>query len=197
MSKNRVHVCWNCCGFFLTKYKGRFPEILSESINNKRYLILGRWKQIWMINYLYLCSDIEKTDSYYRIDLSTRITLFCYIRHINEFIFLFQESLLYTSIPWDGMCWPGSVCAHCVRRLIWVDTLRRGHIVCFLAGLLIFSCYATLTISFIQQFCNHTTLKTCRQMFGKITVHKGIIVQYSSNHWGKRRVSPYDTYSNS
>ena len=49
--------------------------------------------------------------------------------------FLFQASLLYTSIP------PGTECVcpdQSARTAMTVDTLRRGHYVCFLAERLIF-----------------------------------------------------------
>ena len=50
--------------------------------------------------------------------------------------FLFQESLLYTSIPLMRNVL-ARIWLRGLRRLIWVNTLRRGHNVVFLAGRLL------------------------------------------------------------
>ena len=50
--------------------------------------------------------------------------------------FLFQESLLYTSVPLRRNV-SARISLRGVRRLIWVDTLRRAHNVGFLVERLI------------------------------------------------------------
>ena len=50
---------------------------------------------------------------------------------------MFQESLLYTSIPLKRNV-SARISLRGQRRLIWVDKLRRCHNVCFLAGRLIY-----------------------------------------------------------
>ena len=72
--------------------------------------------------------------------VSTRISLSMprrLTRHLSPPVdFLFQESLLYTSIPLRRNV-TARISLREPRRLIWVDTLRRGHYVAFLAGRLI------------------------------------------------------------
>ena len=53
-------------------------------------------------------------------------------RHVSAPVdFLFQDSLLYTSIPLRRNV-SARISLRGMRRLIWVDTLRRGHTVGFL-----------------------------------------------------------------
>ena len=52
--------------------------------------------------------------------------------------FLFQESLLYTSFPLRRNV-SAMIILRGLRRLIWVDTLRRVHYIGFLVERLIFS----------------------------------------------------------
>ena len=64
--------------------------------------------------------------------------------------FLFQESLLYTSITLSRnvsarISLPG------FRRLIWGQYITQIHNVCFLAGLLKF--YTIILLEFLQQPC--------------------------------------------
>ena len=47
--------------------------------------------------------------------------------------FLFQETLLYTSIP-PRRNESVRISLREMRRLIWIDALRKGHTVGFLAG---------------------------------------------------------------
>ena len=55
-------------------------------------------------------------------------------RHFSPPVdFLFQESLLYTSIPLRRYV-SARISLRGLRTLIWFDTLRRGHNVGFLAG---------------------------------------------------------------
>ena len=57
-------------------------------------------------------------------------------RHFSPPVdFLFQESLLYTSIPWDGRCRSGSVCAGWSGSIHYADAI-----------MLVFSLYGSFVV---------------------------------------------------
>ena len=71
------------------------------------------------------------------VKLSTRIRLSTCMLHRRTRTDTFQESLLYTSFPLRQNV-SAQISLHRLCRLIWVDTLRRGHTVSFLVGWLIY-----------------------------------------------------------
>ena len=73
---------------------------------------------------------LPKVSTRISLSMSNRLTRIHFSPPVD---FLFQESLPYSLSPWDGMCWPGSVCVDWSGSIHYAEAIM----LVFLAGRLI------------------------------------------------------------